>query len=240
MVVSSIRQRCPREQEGVPSFLPKVSAQFVTDMLAALKHLAAITTYLFVGGAAAFTVELTPGPRVMFLQVGTGTMAGLPYAVGGTPQDNATIDRVFANVPAAMLGVGALPMSSTSAVSNSPYDTFPFCSVAPMEPAQVYLGGFVRRPGVNPQSARLLVSTTGRLTNASGDTIPFGEISWTSSGANDVPLFPPGSFTGGILGLLTTSTNTWFETCLSFTYANTEVVPPGTYTGRAIYTLTSP
>ena len=32
----------------------------------------------------------------------------------------------------------------------------------------------------------------------------------------------------------------WFESCLAFRYLNTQLVPAGTFTGRATYTLTAP
>ena len=34
--------------------------------------------------------------------------------------------------------------------------------------------------------------------------------------------------------------NFWFESCLAFTYANSAVVPAGTYTQQVVYSLTAP
>ena len=87
----------------------------------------------------------------------------------------------------------------------------------------------------------LSVSTPANLTNAGGNTLPFSSIAWTSTGNGDTtPTIPGGAFTSGAQTLLSVTRNTWFESCLAFRYLNTQVVPAGTFTGRATFTLTAP
>ncbi|MEP6790216.1 MAG: hypothetical protein ABI907_02530, partial [Ramlibacter sp.] len=93
--------------------------------------------------ADAYLVTITPGARSVYLQVGSGTVSGGTYLSGGTPSDNATVNSVSVTVPATALGTGSQAMTSNSAVAISPYDGFSFCA----PPAQVYVGGFFRRPG---------------------------------------------------------------------------------------------
>lgn len=194
-----------------------------------------IPLLLQTGRAAAFEVPINPGPRAIYLQVGNGSFAGT-YAFGGRPGNNATVNTVSVTVPAASLGTGSVAMTSNSNVANSSYDNYTFCS----PPAQVYVGGFYRVPSTGG-NATLTVSTPPALTSAAGDTIPFTRISWTSSGNGDpTPTIPSGSFTGGSQTLLAVGINNWFESCLSFQYLNGQVVPAGTFTGRATYTLTAP
>ena len=51
---------------------------------------------------------------------------------------------------------------------------------------------------------------------------------------------PAGTFTGGTQFLRSVASNRWVENCLSFRYANRALVPAGTFSGRATYTLTAP
>lgn len=189
------------------------------------------------GIAAAYSVSINPGTRAIYLQIGNGTFTGT-YSGGGTPGNNATINQVSVSVPASVLGNGiAQAMTSNSTQANSFYDNFAFCN----PPAEVYIGGFYRRPGTGG-TASLTVAISGtNLVNASGDTIPFSEISWTSGGASDTTAtIPAGSFSAGTQTLTTFPVNTWRESCHTFSYANSNIVAPGTYTGRATYTLSAP
>ncbi len=185
----------------------------------------------------AFVVGISPGTRSLFLQVGAGTMTGGNFSSGGTPGNNATINRVSVTVPAANLGAGTRAMTTDSTVTRSPFDNFTFCSV----PAQVYVGGFYRTPG-GAANATLSATAPTTLANATGDTIPFNSISWVSGGIGDAPAtIPSGTFVGGAAqNLLSVSRNTWFESCLQFNYANTQLVPAGSFTGRVSYTLAAP
>src|SRR3546814_2320549 len=87
----------------------------------------------------------------------------------------------------------------------------------------------------------LTVTAPANLTNANGDTIPFSQISWTSSGNGDTGAqpFPAGTFSGGVQTLANWPVNTWRESCHTFSYGNDAIVPAGTYSGRVTYTLRS-
>jgi len=199
--------------------------------------LIAVGSSLLCAGVQAFSVSITPGTRSLFLQVGSGTMTGGTFSSGGTPGNNATINRVSVTVPAANLGGGAIAMTSNSTVAASAYDGRAFCTI----PAQVYVGGFYRAPG-SATNATLSATTPASLLNASGNSIPFSAVSWVSAGASDAaPTISSGTFAGGASQtLLSIARNTWFESCLQFSYANAQLVGSGTFTGRASYTLTAP
>jgi hypothetical protein len=185
----------------------------------------------------AYVVSITPGVKSLFLQVGAGTITGGTFSAGGIPGNNSTINRVSVTVPVATLGAGTQAMTTDSTVSASSYDGFAYCSV----PSQVYIGGFFRTPG-SSSNATLTATAPAGLTSASGDTIPFSNVSWISGGAGDTtPTIPSGTFVGGApQTLLSVTRNTWFESCLKFSYANGQLVPSGTFTGRVSYTLTAP
>jgi hypothetical protein len=204
---------------------------------ASIRVITAAGLLLCGGSALAFEVGIRPDSRALYLQVGAGTISGGNYSNGGTPQDNGTVNRVSVTVTPANLGTGAVAMSTDSTVTNSAYDGRPFCTSN-----QVYVGGFFRRTGAGQATADLTVVTTSpSLVNGSADTIPFSTISWTSGGIGDATAsIPPGSFTGGTLNLLTVGRNTWFESCLTFQFQNAQVYAAGTFTGRAIYTLSAP
>lgn len=184
----------------------------------------------------AFVTTISAGTRTLYLQVGAGTITGGNFSAGGTPGNNATINSVSVNVPSAALGAGAQAMTTDSTVSNSPYDGFAFCAV----PAQVYVGGFYRTPGA-AGNATLSVTSPATLSNGLGDTLPFTAISWVSGGAGDATAtIPSGTFAGATQTLYSAVRNSWFESCLAFRYANTALVPAGTFTGRVTYTLAAP
>jgi hypothetical protein len=184
----------------------------------------------------AYVVTITPGTKALFLQVGNGTFTGT-YSGGGTPGNNATVNQVSVTVSANVLGNGtSQSMTTNSTQTASPYDNFTFCAV----PAQTYVGGFFRIPS-GTSSAILSVTSPASLTNGAGDSIAFNRISWVSGGVGDaIPTIPSGTFTGATQTLYTFASNTWAESCLAFKYANSSVVPPGTYTGRVTYTLSAP
>ena len=189
--------------------------------------------------SSAFSVNINPGTRVVYLAVGNGSFTGTLQG-GGTPLNNATVNTVSVTVPANVVGTGAAqPMNTNSTQATSFWDNFIFCTPATQ---QVYIGGFFRMPGA-AGNATLTVSTpVGGLVNAGGNTIPFSQILWTSTGVGDVgaEVIPAGSFTGGSQTLATFAVNTWNESCHTFSYLNANVVAAGTYTGRATYTLSAP
>lgn len=188
--------------------------------------------------AEAFTVNIAAAnPRVLFLQVGVGSFNGI-YNSGGTPAANPTVNVVSVTVPAAQVGNGtAQAMTTNSTASRSFYDNFVFCTA----PAQLYVGGFYRSTS-NTGAARLTATAPANLVNASGETIPFNRISWTSSGIGDSggQPFAAGSFTGGTQTIGNINRNQWAESCHTFSYANTGFVASGAYSGRVIYTLSTP
>ena len=186
----------------------------------------------------AFTVNIAAAnPRVIYLQVGVGSFNGI-YTSGGSPANNATVNVVSVTVPAAQVGNGAAQtMTTNSTASRSYYDNYVFCNA----PAQLYVGGFFRSTS-NSGSATLTTSSPANLVNASGQQIPFSQISWTSSGNGDsgAQPFPAGSFNGATQVIGTIRRNQWAESCHTFRYANSSVVAPGTYSGRVTYTLSTP
>jgi hypothetical protein len=180
--------------------------------------------------AQAWVLNVTPGPRAVYLAVGNATANA----------DNAAINLVSVTVPAAAIGSGgAQAMTSNSTQANSPFDNFTICTPAS---GQVYVGGFFRLPTTTATTAVLQVSTPANLTSGT-DVIPFNQISWssTSIGNNGAADIPAGTFvSGGTLFLRNFAANTYVENCHTFSYANTQPVAAGTYNGRATYTLTAP
>lgn len=174
---------------------------------------------------SAWVLTVTPGPRTIGLIVGNNTAGATPNIVSVT-------------VPAAVLGTGAVQaMTSDSTQAASPFDNFTVC----VPPNQVYVGGYLRELVTGGNSATLSVTTPATLSNGV-ETIPFTQISWTSTsigngGAADIPA---GTFNGGNLVLRNIASNRWVENCHIFSYANANVVASGVYTGRATYTLVAP
>jgi hypothetical protein len=190
--------------------------------------------------ALAFTVAIAPAsPKTVFLQVGVGSFTGL-YDAGGTPQNNTTINKESVTVAANLVGNGtAQPMTTDSTQTHSFYDNYVFCSV----PQQLYIGGFYRTTGSGTGTVSVTATVPASLTDGAGDTIPFSQISWTSSGNGDsgAEPFPAGTFSGGaVQSVGTIAQNQWAESCWTFSYKNTTVPAAGTYTGRVVYTLTVP
>lgn len=193
----------------------------------------ALTAALFAFEAQAWSLSIASAPRRVFLHVGNGTI----------DRNNSLVNRVEVTVPVNQLGNGTpLPMSSTSTQSNSLYgDNYLTC---PTPASQVMIGASYRRNNNNnsPASARLSVTSPANLTNASGDSIPFSEISWTVSAAGSANpgVIPAGTFNGGTQTLATIPANTYIENCHSFRYANSALRAAGTYNGRVVYTLSAP
>ena len=176
----------------------------------------------------AWVLTIGAAPRAVYLQVGVGTANA----------NNATVNTVSVTVPVLAVGNGvAQAMTSDSTQATSFFDGFAVCT----PPAQVYVGGFYRLPATNASSAVLQVTTPANLTSGA-DTIAFNKISWTSTAiGNATADIPAGTFvSGGTLFLRNIAANTWVENCHSFSYANNTVPPSGVFTGRAVYTLTSP
>lgn len=208
-----------------------------------LRRAFAVALCLLLSGMAfsaqAYIVSISGGlTSSIYLRVGDGVYSGT-FQDGGTPGSGGGINLVSVTVPAAMVGNGAnLAMSSNAVQPRSFYDNYAFCNL----PAQVYVGGFNRGGLLSGGNGVLTVTAPTHLTNVAGNTIPFSQITWTSSGNGDTGAqpFPAGGFTGGTQTLANFPVNTWRESCHSFSYGNDAVVAAGTYTGRVTYTLTVP
>lgn len=183
--------------------------------------------------AQAWSLSIAAASRRVFLHVGNGTINA----------NNGTVNLVQVTVPGAQLGNGvAQAMTSNSTQSQSLYgDNYTTC---PTPASQVMVGASYRRSSATngPASATLRVTSPADLVNASGETIPFSQISWTVSAAgSSVPgVIPAGTFNGATQSLTTIAANTYIENCHSFSYANSAVRAAGTYDGRVTYTLSSP
>src|SRR5256885_10166399 len=114
-----------------------------------------------------FTITINNGPpRTVYLQVGVGGFIG-HYNAGGTPGNNATVNRESVSVAAAAVGnATAQAMTTDSTVGASSYDGFVRCNV----PAQLYIGGFYRTPGLGATgSATVTATVPAALVAAGGD-----------------------------------------------------------------------
>ncbi|MEJ8854882.1 hypothetical protein WKW79_09905 [Variovorax robiniae] len=187
--------------------------------------------------AYAFEAVISVGLRALYLQVGAGAFTS-PYDSGGTPGDNAFTNTVRATIAAGAVGTGPRTMSTDSTVNNSPLDNAARCNSSAGE---VYVGGFYRTHGLlTGNTATLSVSTPANLSGPGGATLPFSTISWVSGGDNNgASSIQSGTF-GGTQTIASIPRNTWFENCLTFSYANNQMVPAGSYTGRATYQLYAP
>ncbi|MGB6354032.1 MAG: hypothetical protein WBF21_08655 [Steroidobacteraceae bacterium] len=195
--------------------------------------------------AAAYTATLTAAsPTTIYLQVGVGGFTA-DYVNGGSPQKNATVNTVSVTLPTTVVGNGtAQAMTTNSTAANSYWDGYLFCTV----PAQLYIGGFYRTSGATTTAAQVTATVPAALTNASGNTLPFSTIQWTSSGNGDTSangflpeVFPAGTFVnGGVQTVGSMASNTWNESCWTFSYSNRTVPAAGTYTGAVLYTMTAP
>jgi hypothetical protein len=181
------------------------------------------------GIAHAWVLAINPGPRAVYLAVGNATQNAR----------NTTVNVVSVNVPANTLGTGQVQtMQSNSTQANSPFDNFNVCVPST---GQVYIGGFFRLPAPSAVTAVLQVSTPANLTSGV-NTIPFNQISWTSTAlGNATADIPAGTFpNGGSLVLRNFAANSYVENCHTFQYANTVLAPAGQYNGVATYTLAAP
>lgn len=193
------------------------------------------------GAACAYTATLSAAsPMTVFLQVGVGTFTNPPYIDGGQPANNTTINTVSASIAAGVAGTGtAQTMTTNSTQATSYWDNYSYCNV----PGQIYIGGFYRTTGGSTTAALVTATVPAALTDTTGDTIPFSKITWTSSGNGDsgAEPFPAGTFVnGGVQNVGSMASNTWDESCWTFSYLNNTLPPAGTFTGVVKYTLSAP
>ncbi len=199
--------------------------------------------------ALAYTATLTAAaPQMIYLQVGVGTFTGGNYTPiqgngqpTGTPGINTTVNKVSAILTLAAVGNGtAQAMTTDSTATQSYWDGYTFCTV----PAQLYIGGFYRTASGNTAAAQVTATVPAALIDTTGDTIPFSKISWTTGGNGDgggAEPFPAGTFiNGGVQTVGSMASNTWNESCWTFSYSNNTVPKSGVYSGAVLYTLTSP
>jgi len=182
---------------------------------------------LVTGPSYAWVLTVTPGTHAIFLQVGNGA----------NNANFGTVNLVSVVVPAAAVGNGvAQAMTTNSTQANSFYDGFVTCN----PPAQMYVGGYFRQPSTTASTATVQITSPISLTSGT-DIIPFNRISWASTAnGNTTADIPAGTFVGGTQFLVNIGSNTWLENCHIFSYANSAVVPAGTFTGRVVYTMTAP
>ena len=191
------------------------------------------------GSAWGFTATLSPAsPQTIYLQVGVGSATG-DYINGGQPEKNTTINSVSVSVAASALGTGsAQAMTTNSTALVSYWDGYTYCVAG-----QVYIGGFFRTTGTTTSPAQVSATVPAALTDATGDSLPFSKISWTSSGNGDsgAEPCPAGTFVnGGVQTVGSMASNTWNESCWTFSLANTGMVAAGSYSGTVVYTMTAP
>ncbi|MBL0123518.1 MAG: hypothetical protein IPP88_12555 [Betaproteobacteria bacterium] len=205
----------------------------VSKSLIALSVIAAITTPILANaesstqtGAGALTANARLDfritiPKVLFLRVGTGGLFGAAA--------NATIDLIDFTVPVANLGDGT-PIAATLASGN------------------LGSGAVTALLRSNAGVVTLTANTTGALTNATTDTIPWSEIGIANSAlvapafANTFPHIAALPLTGASANFapapvakVTNVGSTW-----TFSYLNTGTYPAGIYgptaNGRVTYT----
>lgn len=175
-----------------------------------------------------WSVNVTPGQRRLFLQVGVGTQ----YL------DNRTRNTVSLTVPLGALG-NQVPqrMNSNSTQANSSFNNAPACETIQQ---QVYVAAAYRAPASERGTAQLRVLTPPQLTAPSGLTMPIGEIGWASGHRNGGMDIPTGYFAGGTQVLASLPANRWIENCLTFSYRNSAKLGAGTYSATAVFTLVAP
>ncbi len=159
-------------------------------------------------------------PKVLFLQVGTGTSLAA----------NGTVNLIDFVVPAANVGDGT-PIAATATSGD-------------------LANGVVTARVIGNNGAVTLTSTSsGALNNGSGDTISFGQISGAATALTSAtPLAIPAIVDGGTTtttvpaaGKIVNRDAKW-----TFSYLNAAAVPPGTYggvntnNGRVTYTASMP
>ena len=203
--------------------------------LAALSAIAAIATPMLANaesstqtGAGALSATsrvdfVITIPKVLFLRVGTGGLFGAAA--------NATIDTINFTVPFANVGDG----TSIAATAGS---------------GDLGNGAVTALLRSNAGVVTLTANTTGALTDATADTIPWSEIAIANSNlvapafANTFPHLAALPLTGASANFapapvakVTNVGSTW-----TYSYKNTNTVPFGTYgptaNGRVTYTAT--
>jgi len=159
-------------------------------------------------------------PKVLFLQVGTGTLLA----------NNGAIDLIDFVVPAANFGDGS-PVAATAGSGDLNNGT---------------VTAIVRGNGGN---VTLAASTAGGLGNGSGDSINWSEITTTAAALTTGTVLPAlalpnGASVNAVLAAVGNVVNQ--DARWTYSYDNTAIVPAGTYgginvnNGRVTYTASLP
>lgn len=193
------------------------------------------------GLAMAFTVNIRPDDRMLYLRVGDGEFGRHPYSSyrgnSSQPRRGGTKNLVTLDVPPPEVGSGVLQRFEARARLTSDWDDFAFC-----REDEIYVGGFYRASGASGTGT--LTATVSKPLENGTETIPFSQIGWTSSGLGDSPSqaqpVPDGVFSDTSRVIATFPVNVWQESCHGFYYRNERVVAAGEYNGRVTYTLAAP
>ena len=159
-------------------------------------------------------------PKVLFLQVGTGTAMG----------NNATINLIDFTVPATGMGTGS-PVAATVASGD--------------QGNGVVTAKVLGNNGI----VTLQSTTTGALGNGAGDTISYSQISTTAAVLTSAVALPHPALVDGIttsttvspVGKIVNRDAKW-----TFSFLNSVLAPAGTYggvnsnNGRVTYTASMP
>jgi hypothetical protein len=191
--------------------------------------------------AAAFTVDIRPDDRMLYLRVGDGEFGQNVYSSyrgnSSQPRAGGTRNVVVASVAPQEVGSGRLQRFSANARLTSDWDGVVFC-----RENEIYVGGFYRAPGTTG-TGTLTAAVTVPLSNGT-ESIPFSQVGWTSSGVGDegsiAQPIPDGVFADGARVIASFPVNVWQESCHGFYYLNQRVVAAGEYNGRVTYTLSAP
>ncbi len=123
-----------------------------------------------------------------------------------------TIDKVTFNLTAANVGSGTPVVGTPSILIN------------------------VAARDVVARTIQVVADSSAPLVNGAS-TLSFTNISWTASDSD----IPAGTFSGAAGQMIVTfPVNFQLFNNHTFRYANTQVLQPGTYTGRITYTITMP
>jgi len=162
-------------------------------------------------------------PKVLFLQVGTGTANAA----------NATINQIAFTVPAANVGDSSLIVASAAS-------------------GDLGNGTVTARVIGNNGAVTFTSQTVGALSNGSGDSISYTQIQTTvNTNTSATALAHPALIDGGAGTSIALTPNvgtkvTNLDAKWTYKYLNTAVVPPGTYGGvnannsRVTYTASMP
>jgi hypothetical protein len=161
--------------------------------------------------AVRFSVQ--PVLPFVYIQIGHGSMSD--YGLLGPPAGQ--IDEVVFALPAGGQAGDGTPIAGT-----------------PVIPIM-----FLGYSGGNRANYLVTMNSSAGLVNARGDRIDFSEFSWTTQDGD----IPPGQFDDSANQLLQQYSGNGRRArgvvdYLTFSFANVQIHPGGTYTGRVVYTVT--